>query len=232
MIWLDPDFYNPTPDSPETRLFAAIIYQALEDLLFPRTNEPNSGDKNRGEALAFFTATSGPWAKARRDACDAAGFSPEAIRAKIVAILDGADFSVPNGMQGQGKRDPKISAQNLDAARALWLHQKAPPPSTKQDTRQRKALLERLLAALESGPTSFQRLSVKLALNPSVTYDMCVRLAAQNKLVQVSKQTFALPAMEIEIDQAAAAAFVPEPIEVIRARSEQIMAELDAMRAA
>lgn len=229
MIWLDPDLCNPTPDSPETRLSAAVIFQALEDLLFPRTNEPHAVDKNRGEALAFFTATSGPWAKSRRDVCDAAGFAPEAIRAKIIAILDGADFSIPNGMQGQGKRNPKISAQNLDSARALWRAQKAPPQSTKQDTSDRRDLAKKVLAALESGPTSFQRLSVKLSLSPSVAYDMCVRLVGQNKLVQVSKQTFALP---LDLDQAAAEAYVPESIEVIRARSERILAELEASCAA
>lgn len=224
---------NPTPDSPESRLFAAVILQAVDDLLCPHGLVPGEVARDRSDALAFLTATSGMAARDRRDVCHAAGFDPDAIRQKIIAILEGAPFDIRAGRSGQGKRDVAVAARKLEEARALWRQQKAPPPSTRRETHDRRALAERVLRALEQGQMSTNLLAITLCCSRAQVQAICVNLVTAGKLVRLSKFTFSLPDwIAPEELRARAAAYEPEPMDVIRARSEQYLKELEAQRAA
>ena len=156
---------NPTP---ETLLFSAVLHQALEDLLFPRSDYPAQTEANRRSALAFLTTTYGRNRADREQICHCAGFCPDALRERIIAILEGAPFKRAH-WRGAGKIKEDLTESNLAAARTLWAEQNKPS------------------------------LTIRRRGN-----------APENRV----------------------AAFEPEPIEVIRARSSRILADLEARKTA
>lgn len=70
-------------NNPQVTLAQAVIQQALMDALgfAPDTaNNPKAKKQAKAEALLFWSADSGEWAKMREAWCDAAGLDPEYAR--------------------------------------------------------------------------------------------------------------------------------------------------------
>lgn len=152
---------------PTVSLFAAVIYTALEDLLFPRADVQSQTEGNRAEALSFFTATSGPWARCRHDVCDVVGIDPDRLRKTIIEFLDGSKPFKRLQWKGFGKIKDELAVRNLKIAQDLWRNQNAPTirrivpepenriaafePESIDDIRARS---DRVLAAIEARQTA------------------------------------------------------------------------------
>lgn len=107
--------------SAELRLVRAIIAQAVQDLFGACIDEGRTNkDHMREQALTFLTAEGGQHAKHRNDLCELAGFDGDALRFRIIAMLEGrlpADFL----LEGKGRRDLK----GIEEARAMWTSRQA-----------------------------------------------------------------------------------------------------------
>lgn len=107
--------------SAELRLVRAIIAQAVQDLFGACIDEGRTNkDHMREQTLTFLTADGGQHAKHRNDLCELAGFDGDALRSRIIAMLEGrlpADFL----LEGKGRRDLK----DIEAARAMWASKQA-----------------------------------------------------------------------------------------------------------
>ncbi len=121
----DPDYgHHDSRMPPESRLVMAILAQAVQDLFgglggFTPTQRRNE----RHEALAFLTAASGMWCAQRNRYCHLVGIDPDALRARIVAILEGQrDPNLPYGRES--------NEDGLAEARAAWAERSRPRPSS------------------------------------------------------------------------------------------------------
>ena len=75
-----------TPPTPEWRLAGEVLRQAIEDAQgHPGEFRLNWLDIQ--EARSFCTDAGGEWAEARREWCDAGGFTPECFRATALRAL-------------------------------------------------------------------------------------------------------------------------------------------------
>ncbi|MCU0825870.1 MAG: hypothetical protein MUE52_00320 [Tabrizicola sp.] len=103
--------------SAERRLWAAVVFRVIADLLFPGTNlEPAA----RRRALTWLTTASGDLAIDRRLACTFAGIDGDLLRNRIVAILDGdVPFDYFPGVRNTDAA--------LQEARAMWRAQQRTP---------------------------------------------------------------------------------------------------------
>ncbi len=213
-------------DDPTVRLFAAILAQAVEDLLFPSTINPHETDKIRRDALAFLTATRGHNLEDRETVCLAAGLDPDAVRKHIVAILDGASFKRPHG-RGSGTVKDAIFTRNLAAARALWNGHKQPPPL--DPTPRNPPRWPQLVLDLLAGPTmTTTEIAERLGTtDTAMIHSVCTRLVTQRKLSKTGPATFTA-----YIERNPVPRVEPESIEEIRARSERMLAKIEAQQAA
>lgn len=211
-------------DDPTVRLFAAILAQAVEDLLFPSTINPHETDKIRRDALAFLTSPK--YQNDRETVCLAAGLDPDAVRKHIVAILDGASFKRPHG-RGSGKVKDAIFTRNLAAARALWNGHKQPPPL--DPTPRNPPRWPQLVLDLLAGPTmTTTEIAERLGTtDTAMIHSVCTRLVTQRKLSKTGPATFTA-----YIERNPRPRVEPESIEEIRARSERMLAEIEAQQAA
>jgi hypothetical protein len=211
---------------PETRLFAAILAQAVEDLLFPSTINPHETDKIRRDALAFLTSTRGHNLADRETVCIAADLCPEKVRKHIVAILDGAPFKRPHG-RGSGTVKDAIFTRNLDAARALWTGHKLPPrhePIPRCSPRWPQLVLDLLTGPTMTTTEIAERLGTT---DTAMIHSVCTRLVTQRKLSKTGPATFTA-----YIERNPVPLVEPECIEEIRARSERMLAEIETQQAA
>lgn len=113
-------------DDPTVRLYSAVVYSALEDLFFPRSDVPSQTERNRQEALSFLTDTSGPWYKSRVAICAIIDIDPDRLRRKIIEFLDGTTPFKRLHWKGVGKVKESLAAHNLAIAQALWANRHAP----------------------------------------------------------------------------------------------------------
>lgn len=214
---------NPTP---ETRLFTAILNQAVEDLLYPSTLNPHETDKIRRDALAFLTSNRGHNRTDREVVCLAVGLCPDMVRKRIVAILDGAPFTRPYG-RGAGTVKDAIFARNMLAARALWMGERL-PASPEPIPRAPARWPELILDLLAGAPMTTRQIAERLGTpDTTMIHSVCTRLVTQRKLSKTGPATFTA-----YIERNPSPQFEPESIEVIRARSERILAEIEARQTA
>lgn len=103
--------------TPERRLWAAIVFRVIADLLFPGTVLDPAA---RRRALTWLTSASGDLALDRRIACTFAGVDGDLLRKRIIAILNG---EVPFDYF-PGVRNTEAS---LEEARAMWRAQQRTP---------------------------------------------------------------------------------------------------------
>jgi hypothetical protein len=213
-------------DNPTVRLFAAILAQAVEDLLFPSTINPHETDKIRRDALAFLTSTRAHNLEDRETVCLAADLDPDAVRKQIVAILDGASFKRPHG-RGSGTVKDAIFTRNLAAARALWVGKK--PPVAPEPTPRSSPRWPQLVLDLLSGqPMTTTQIAEQLGTpDTTMIHSVCTRLVTQRKLSKTGPATFTA-----YIERNPRPRVEPESIEEIRARSERMLAEIEAQQAA
>lgn len=74
--------------SNETKLWRAVIYQALLDVTKPEAdNEPQESITDRQKALRWLTIVSGVTATYFSDVCDFAGFSPTLMQQTAIRII-------------------------------------------------------------------------------------------------------------------------------------------------
>lgn len=102
--------------TPEQHLVFAILAMAVVDLFGRASSDP--GGALRREAMAFLTASNGPWAQRRREECEYVSIDADELRRRVIAILEGktALYQVT-----------EKSLQGVAEARALWASQKPVP---------------------------------------------------------------------------------------------------------
>jgi hypothetical protein len=81
--------------SNETKLWRAVIYQALLDATKPEAdNEPQESVNDREKAIRWLTIVSGVTAAYFSDVCDFAGFNPSLMKQTAIRITnDPTEFS-------------------------------------------------------------------------------------------------------------------------------------------
>lgn len=119
----DPDYgHHDSRDPPAVRLVHAIIARAVHDLLgaVGSNVEGSALDVARRDALVFLTASSGAWGDSRQRLCDSVGLCPDALRERIIAILEGDDSALKS-------YDGGAFLNQVDTARTMWAERKRPP---------------------------------------------------------------------------------------------------------
>ena len=75
--------------SNETKLWRAVIYQALLDATKPEAdNEPQESVNDREKAIRWLTIVSGVTAAYFSDVCDFAGFNPSLMKQTAIRITN------------------------------------------------------------------------------------------------------------------------------------------------
>ncbi len=75
----------------ESEMFAAVVYQAVLDAdVHLRGANQTAGYKPQDgqEALKLLTDSYGPWARSRMDICNVCGMDPNALRDRVVAMIE------------------------------------------------------------------------------------------------------------------------------------------------
>ncbi|MFL4471553.1 hypothetical protein ACERZ8_17330 [Tateyamaria armeniaca] len=108
----------PDRHSPEQRLMQAVLWRAFQDLFTEAKVQNQDLVLARNDSFAFFTSPSGTWAQSRRDICHMAGVDPDALRRRIIMLLEGDDLH----MDGEGL---ELLKSHLPHARELWEKHKA-----------------------------------------------------------------------------------------------------------
>lgn len=115
------DSNDTVEDSPERRLIASSVMQAICDAFMPAVSGGVSIPAIQKEAIDFLTAETGDWARSRTSLCDALGLEASSLRSWAVAVLEGANFDpslLHRDPRGQG---PSHSQEvRLEAARKIW----------------------------------------------------------------------------------------------------------------
>jgi hypothetical protein len=104
-------------DSDERRLWAAVVAQVVRDLFLPDTLVTQA---SRRRAMSWLTTAHGDLARDRVIACTFAGIDGDALRNRVVAILDGkASIELVPGVRS--------GETALAEARAMWRDLNLPP---------------------------------------------------------------------------------------------------------
>ena len=115
------------PSSPEERLVTAIIMQAYRDLFTPVRDAASPSivtQLDQDQAIFFLTDTHGRFARHRNSLCSLIGWDGDVLAERIRAMMDGDDFTHPNG-----EPSPDSLKRHTDAAervRARYRHLKKP----------------------------------------------------------------------------------------------------------
>lgn len=116
------DTRNAPNDTPERRMFGAVLIQAMQDAFF-QTDQCTKQDSER--ATSFLTDRKGPHAEGRRFYCDALGLDDDGFREYVIAVLNGE--IEPRSFYSADQLS-KRSDVKLAAARERWV--KPPTPTT------------------------------------------------------------------------------------------------------
>ncbi|WP_424833048.1 hypothetical protein [Ruegeria sp.] len=125
---------DPTCQTPTSQLAAAVIVNALLDLLNVAGATSQLNEKDKRDTIAFLTNKAGEWAQSRRDWCDMAGLREAQLRQRVVAFLEGNDallaamFDVSRPRGDKAKMREKGAAQS----RAIWREMNSRPPAPKR----------------------------------------------------------------------------------------------------
>lgn len=120
MISADPDYgIHPSRKPAEELLICAILSRAIHDLFGVVGLTANQAEREtaKHDALSFLTEPTGGWAQRRNELCDAIGFDGDAVRVRVIRVLEG-DTSAPDTYDGRG------ALSDVAGARALWERQK------------------------------------------------------------------------------------------------------------
>lgn len=104
---------------PVVEMWRACLARAIQDLLgvVGMTSHKKEIPHVQHEALQFLTATSGEWYRSRVDICTIVDVDPDALRERIVAILEG-DAECPPFSHA------RADSKRVEQARELWRRHK------------------------------------------------------------------------------------------------------------
>ena len=99
--------------SNETKLWRAVIYQALLDATKPEAdNEPQESITDRQKALRWLTIVSGVTATYFSDVCDFAGFSP--------SVMQQTAIKIPKDPTGFSRKRLNVLLRNEASDETYW----------------------------------------------------------------------------------------------------------------
>ncbi|PIE13500.1 MAG: hypothetical protein CSA68_11630 [Rhodobacterales bacterium] len=115
---------------PETDLILAVLGRAILDLFgsVGLTSNDTEKDNARRDAFFFLTEKTGPWARRRRDLCDAVGIDGDDMRDRVVRVLDGDALALD-------AYEARSLLTHIGEARALWIAHNAPKPARRTRTK-------------------------------------------------------------------------------------------------
>lgn len=109
------DLHNPHA-TPDQRLASAVILRSVLDLFGTTcpSGSPEEAELARHEALQFFIAEHGGWARSRDRFCETAGMSSDGTRAMVIGWLKGGEL--PHRLTSYS-RQPEVG---VERARAMY----------------------------------------------------------------------------------------------------------------
>lgn len=110
----EPDIWDDEQSVPGSHaaLINAVVLKAVTDMFSPNIPEPD-----RADAFAFLTAKKGSWADSRERLCWLVDMDPDALRERILDILEGTRDLGTLSRQGIGNLDAEYGRKHLAQVR-------------------------------------------------------------------------------------------------------------------